>query len=173
MKDEKDGAEFVLSLDNLPSRCSSLGCSSRLYYYRRTTEGVPFQWEMQPGTPKDQPYTEAVTLLITPPPAALSLRPPKPARTQGKQSLFLLFRPWRKQSKSKKHSCLSDEFEDGRSRFGSCGSQCEFIQSPCQPKSSSSSSWSSSPAAESSAHRRLGCGPWRINPLRIVIGRRV
>lgn len=170
MKEEKDG-DFVLRFESFPSRTSSMSCSSRLYY--RTTEGVPFQWEMQPGTPKDPSLIEAVPPPISPPPAVLSLGLPKPTKGQNKLSLFV-FGSWKRMSKSKKHSCNSDEFDDN-SRFGSCGSHCELMESPCQPKSSSSSLSlpTSLLPAESSRRRRLGCGPWRINPIKIAIGRRV
>ncbi|XP_031286138.1 uncharacterized protein LOC116144853 [Pistacia vera] len=58
------------------SKDSSVGCSSRILYYR-SPEGVPFKWEMQPGTPKDPPK-EDVLPPLSPPPAVLSLGYPKP-----------------------------------------------------------------------------------------------
>ncbi|CAK9329843.1 unnamed protein product [Citrullus colocynthis] len=170
MKEEKNGELFVLPLDNnFPSRNSSMSRSSR-FYYRRTTEGVPFQWEKQPGTPKNNPpLTEVVPPPISPPPAALSLGLSKPAVrvVQNKQPMFLLFGPWRKQPKPKKNPCpLDHDDSNERPRFDSCGSHCEFMEeSSCKAKSL--------PATESSGHLRVGCGPWRINPIKIAIGRRV
>ncbi|XP_038878338.1 uncharacterized protein LOC120070597 [Benincasa hispida] len=142
--------------------------SSR-FYYRRTTEGVPFQWEMQPGTPKNTPpLTDVVPPPISPPPAMLSLSLSKPGRAvQNKQPLFVLFGPWWKQFKPKKNPCPLDHNNDKeRLRFDSCGSHCEFMEeSSCKAKSLQ--------AAESSGHWRVGCGPWRINPIKIATGRRV
>ncbi|EEF29292.1 uncharacterized protein LOC112536885 [Ricinus communis] len=68
------GDEFFFN--KVISRNSSMSCSSRLFYYR-SAEGVPFQWEMQPGTAKDPPQEEVLPPL-SPPPAVLSLGLPKP-----------------------------------------------------------------------------------------------
>lgn len=59
---------------------SSVGCSSRIYY-PRSSEGVPFQWEMQPGIAKAEhaPKTELLLPPLSPPPAILSLGLPKPS----------------------------------------------------------------------------------------------
>lgn len=74
------------------SRNSSVGCSSRVFYYyhhRSLDDGVPFKWEMQPGTPINPPPEEIVRP-ITPPPAFLSLGFPKPSIVEdsNKHSLF-------------------------------------------------------------------------------------
>jgi hypothetical protein len=76
------------------SRSSSVGVSSRLFYYyhhRSLNEGVPFKWEMQPGTPINPPPEENVRP-ITPPPAFLSLGFPEPSVSvvgnSNKHSLF-------------------------------------------------------------------------------------
>ncbi|KAG7621810.1 hypothetical protein ISN44_As04g026680 [Arabidopsis suecica] len=55
------------------SRNSSVG-----YYDERMPEGVPFEWEMQPGTPINTQPREVVPPL-SPPPAMLSLGLPKPS----------------------------------------------------------------------------------------------
>ncbi|KAJ0250993.1 Oxysterol-binding 4B-like protein [Hirschfeldia incana] len=57
------------------SRNSSIG-----YYYQRksSSDGVPFKWEMQPGTPINTQPTEIVPP-ISPPPAMLSLGYSKPS----------------------------------------------------------------------------------------------
>lgn len=77
------------------SRNSSVGGSSRMFYYyhhRSLDDGVPFKWEMQPGTPINPPPEEIVRP-ITPPPAFLSLGFPKPSISSvvgdsNKHSLF-------------------------------------------------------------------------------------
>lgn len=55
------------------SRNSSTG-----YYYQRRSEGVPFKWEMQPGTPINT-HTVKTVPPLSPPPAMLSLGFPKPS----------------------------------------------------------------------------------------------
>lgn len=54
------------------SRDSSVGQSSSTYYRSSNNEGVPFDWEMQPGTPKHRPQEEIIPP-PTPPPARQSL----------------------------------------------------------------------------------------------------
>ncbi|KAB1204255.1 hypothetical protein CJ030_MR8G016434 [Morella rubra] len=81
------------------SRNSSVGCSSRIYY--RCPEGVPFQWEMQPGTPK-HPQKEDVMPPLSPPPAVLSLGLPKPCIEQPKAQTWPRLRFWNKTRKAKK-----------------------------------------------------------------------
>ncbi|KAF8102590.1 hypothetical protein N665_0198s0288 [Sinapis alba] len=80
-------ASLLLMEDNLCkrgseiSRSSSVGVSSRLFYYyhhRSLEDGVPFKWEMQPGTPINPP-TEDIIPPITPPPALLSRSLTKPS----------------------------------------------------------------------------------------------
>ncbi|CAL1415098.1 unnamed protein product [Linum trigynum] len=67
----------VISRD---SSTSSVRCpSGRVFYYRSAAEGVPFNWETQPGTPKNNPPKEESIPPITPPPAVLSLSLPKPS----------------------------------------------------------------------------------------------
>ncbi|KAL3575110.1 hypothetical protein D5086_023211 [Populus alba] len=68
--------EITSSSIELFSRDSSVGFSSRRLYYR-SAEGVPFKWEMQPGTPKD-PSKEEIIPPIRPPPALLGIGLPKP-----------------------------------------------------------------------------------------------
>ncbi|MFS7935961.1 hypothetical protein Hanom_Chr05g00409741 [Helianthus anomalus] len=54
------------------SRDYSVGQSSSTYYRSTANEGVPFDWEMQPGTPKHRPREEVIPP-PTPPPAMQSL----------------------------------------------------------------------------------------------------
>ncbi|KAL3745988.1 hypothetical protein ACJRO7_015002 [Eucalyptus globulus] len=58
------------------SRNSSVDHSFRVCYDRRP-EGVPFQWEMQPGTPKNLPEEHDLPPL-SPPPAVVSSGLPRP-----------------------------------------------------------------------------------------------
>ncbi|KAA8535598.1 hypothetical protein F0562_030601 [Nyssa sinensis] len=76
---EGDGFYF----DRILSRKSSPGHSSRIDYGR--AEGVPFEWEKQPGTPKNPPEEEVIPP-ISPPPAVQSLALPKPSVNQPKGS---------------------------------------------------------------------------------------
>ncbi|CAH2077938.1 unnamed protein product [Thlaspi arvense] len=76
------------------SRNSSTG-----YYYHQRSEGVPFKWEMQPGTPINTHPVEIVPP-ISPPPAMLSLGFPKPSISveEPKHSVFpskLKLRNWK------------------------------------------------------------------------------
>ncbi|CAN7071725.1 unnamed protein product [Brassica oleracea var. botrytis] len=76
------------------SRNSSIG-----YYYQRRSEGVPFKWEMQPGTPINTQTTEMIPPL-SPPPAMLSLGFPKPSISveESNHSVFpakLKLRKWK------------------------------------------------------------------------------
>ncbi|KAK3221515.1 hypothetical protein Dsin_008540 [Dipteronia sinensis] len=64
-----EGEELLFN--KVISRNSSVGCSSRILYYR-SAEGVPFKWEMQLGTPKDPP-TEDILPPLSPPPAVKRL----------------------------------------------------------------------------------------------------
>ncbi|CAL1358507.1 unnamed protein product [Linum trigynum] len=69
----------VISRDSTSSSSAAARCpSSRVFYYRSAAEGVPFNWETQPGTPKNPPKEEAIPP-ISPPPAVLSLSLPKPS----------------------------------------------------------------------------------------------
>ncbi|KAL0646813.1 hypothetical protein Bca4012_045104 [Brassica carinata] len=104
-------ASLLLMEDNLCkrgseiSRSSSVGVSSRLFYYyhhRSLNDGVPFKWEMQPGTPINPPPEEIVPP-ITPPPAHLSHN--KNARHGGSNSCGELERT--EKSEDYRSSCSS------------------------------------------------------------------
>ena len=176
------------------SRNSSAGCSSRIFY-NRSAEGVPFKWELQPGTPRDPPREEIIPAL-SPPPAMLSLGLRKPCRDMEgtKTSMRSRFRFWKLIEKNKRNkksqrgsegnnfiyidnneSCTSERFEfyisDG-----------DFMASP--PRISSSSSSLSSSNGHS---RRLSrtenpsrgstqdphcCFPWIFNAVLASVARR-
>ncbi|WJX91088.1 hypothetical protein P8452_72914 [Trifolium repens] len=74
---------FEIESNKILSRKSSVGCSSRISYYR-TGEGVPFKWEMQPGIAKESSPKEVLPPL-TPPPKFLSLGLPKPSILEAKK----------------------------------------------------------------------------------------
>lgn len=58
------------------SRMSTVDQSSHSYY--RSTEGIAFKWEMQPGTPIHDPPQNEVIPPPSPPPMMQSLALPKP-----------------------------------------------------------------------------------------------
>lgn len=89
-------ASLLLMEDNLCkrgseiSRSSSVGVSSRPFYYyhhRSLDDGVPFKWEMQPGTPINPPPEEIVPP-ITPPPAHLGRSLTKPSFGESNKRSF-------------------------------------------------------------------------------------
>ncbi|XP_071909036.1 uncharacterized protein [Coffea arabica] len=86
---QSDGVYF----NRILSRESSVGQSSRIYY--RRPEGVPFRWEMQPGTPKNLPEDEELPPL-SPPPLVQSLGLPKPCVDQPKHPDHSKIWFWRK-----------------------------------------------------------------------------
>ncbi|KAF2309454.1 hypothetical protein GH714_002692 [Hevea brasiliensis] len=117
---EKRGVVSVLHGDEfffnrVISRNPSVGCSSRVFYYRSGAEGVPFQWEMQPGTPKDPPKEEIIPPL-SPPPAVLSLGLPKPCigidQEPSKFSLRSRLKFWKHIKKTKRGSRLGSRSEN-------------------------------------------------------------
>ncbi|CAH8382946.1 unnamed protein product [Eruca vesicaria subsp. sativa] len=132
------------------SRSSSVGVSSRLFYYyhhRSLDDGVPFKWEMQPGTPINPPPQEIVPP-ITPPPAHLSRSLTKPSFGEtNKRSRFTgNVRLWgwksirnRYFSKWSNQSMPSRDYKNARQ--GGCG---EVERTEEYRSSSSSSSLSSS-----------------------------
>ncbi|PRQ37417.1 hypothetical protein RchiOBHm_Chr4g0402361 [Rosa chinensis] len=188
-----DGFSFNRSL----SRNSSVGCSSRIYYCR-TNEGVPFNWEMQPGTPRNPPKEEAIAPL-TPPPAVISLGLPKPCIDvrHSKPPTRPRLGFWRKSKKNKESKNVttvnnvargSDKFD----MFDFCSSDSEFMASTSPRNSSSSSSSSlsfskgrlsrecsslrSTPARDSfssNAAAHFSCSPWNFSSVLISIARRV
>ena len=146
--------EFLFNRNLSRNSSSSLGCSSRVYYCR-STEGVPFNWEMQPGTPLNPPKEEVIPP-ISPPPAVLSLGLPKPCIDQhplsNKPPTSPLHRLkfWTK--KCKKNKQRKNNFQHNVNVIGEsdkfdkvefCSSDSEFMASSNSPRNSSSSSSSS------------------------------
>ncbi|CAN8301544.1 unnamed protein product [Cochlearia groenlandica] len=162
-------ASLLLMEDNLCkresniSRNSSVGVSSRIFYYyhhRNLDDGVPFKWEMQPGTPINTPAAEEVVPPITPPPAFLSLNFPKPSLGESnsynnKYSIFSgnNLKLWRWKNLRKRcfsrwssQSSLTRDYNNVHENVGSnsCGERETFEESKDYRSSSSSSSSSSS-----------------------------
>lgn len=65
-----------LCISRILARESSVGQSSHVFY--RSNEGVPFRWEMQPGTAKNPQQEEQVIPKICPPPLMQCLGLPLP-----------------------------------------------------------------------------------------------
>ncbi|XP_042044932.1 uncharacterized protein LOC121790906 [Salvia splendens] len=65
-----------LCISRILARESSVGQSSRVFY--RSNEGIPFRWEMQPGTAKNPQQEEQVIPPICPPPLMQCLGLPLP-----------------------------------------------------------------------------------------------
>lgn len=194
---------FDMKNNNILSRNSSLGCSSRIYYYRSTgTQGIPFQWEMQPGTPKNPPPKEEALPPLSPPPAVLSLGLPKPCISDMepfKPRRRLIIRFWKKIRKNdhllkitnKKSdqniNVLNDASDYKDETFEFCSSDCEFMSSsPARNSSSSSSSSLSfsnglsrqssrlhSPAWHPPSRSTLNCSPWNISNVLVSLAKRV
>ena len=177
------------------SRESSVGCSSRFYY--RSSEGVPFTWEKQPGKSKSPPGTEVVPP-IRAPPAVLSLGLPKPRIEEQKSSTDSMASKvsrvwfWKKSKKNdrlrkKKHINNGYGRDLGRSENLEVlyNSDVEFVDSsPCSLSSSSFSSSSingdhslpssriDSPASDL-VYGPFSCSPWNISAIMICIAKRV
>ncbi|KAL3532799.1 hypothetical protein ACH5RR_006320 [Cinchona calisaya] len=169
--------------NHILSRESSVGQSSRMYYGR--PEGVPFKWEMQPGTPKNGPEEEVIPPL-SPPPSVLSLGLPKPCVDQPKnpdQYSKVWF--WRKIKMIHKERKVQtdqtprgmanvDTENDQRFQFGDHSGNGEFVASfnnSCTSSSSSSNS-SKSLNMESSSVRigesiegSFSCSPLNISAI--------
>ncbi|KAF9662626.1 hypothetical protein SADUNF_Sadunf18G0073900 [Salix dunnii] len=177
------------------SRNSSAGCSSRIFYYR-SAEGVPFKWEMQPGTPRDPPGEEIIPAL-SPPPAMLSLglrKAPCRDMEETKSSMRSRFRFWKLIEKNKRnkksqqgsegnHFINIDNNESCTSeRFDFYSSDGDFMAS--SPRNSSSSSSLSSSNGHSRPLSRIenpsrgstqephGCFPWIFNAALASVARR-
>ncbi|KAJ0246056.1 Transmembrane protein [Hirschfeldia incana] len=161
-------ASLLLMEDNLCkrgsviSRNSSVGVSSRIFYYYHhlgLDGGVPFKWEMQPGTPIN-PQPEEIVPPLTPPPALLSRSLTKPSFGESnKHSLFpanLKVWKWKNLrnryfSKWSSQSILSRDYKNAHHGDSSSCGESERVEESEDYRSTSSSSSSSS----SSKDRRL------------------
>ncbi|XWS28105.1 hypothetical protein CRYUN_Cryun25bG0036800 [Craigia yunnanensis] len=178
-----------LFFNRIISRNTSVDYSSRIYYYR-SSEGIPFNWEMQPGTPKE-PHEEDILPPISPPPAVLSLGLPKPCINieAPKPSMKLRFKFWKQGKKNHGNKKLDQAGSKGNnldltesvkySNYEMCSSDDgEFMASPRLSSSSSSSSFSFSNGLssrssrlpnpsrpDSSLDRHYGCSPLNFSSI--------
>ncbi|KAI3440095.1 Auxin-responsive protein [Psidium guajava] len=194
VRDEAAGS--VLISERVLSRNSSAGYSSRVCY-GRTPEGVPFEWEMQPGTPKNPPKEQDLPPL-SPPPAVVSQGlprpciicedPPKESTTWSK----LMF--WKKvkihkrshnKSKGQKGRCDGgkagvDDPRRGHSKVESLEFWSSDVDLAASPHCSSASSLSTTLSfrkganlAESLDHRPRSCAPWNLTALAVYFAKRI
>ncbi|XP_050219740.1 uncharacterized protein LOC126670118 [Mercurialis annua] len=187
----------IPALQGMLSRNSSVCYSSRFFYCRNVAEGVPFQWEMQPGTPKDPPKSEILPPL-SPPPAVVSLGFPKPCihdmdqeehfKFSIKSKLkFLKFikKNFRRNKKGQEIIFNKNGIDDHNSKFESfefsSSNDGDFMGSSRNSSFSSSSSSSSSSALslsksnskDSIVHEINGCSPWNFNSILVFVAKRV
>lgn len=134
---------FEIESNKILSRKSSVGCSSRISYYR-SGEGVPFKWEMQPGIAKESSPAKELPPL-TPPPKFLSLGLAKPCILDTKIPVTAMskLRFWKKRvikikSNKPQEDCFHEDFDV--LSWLDCSSDSEFMASPRGSSFSSSSS---------------------------------
>ncbi|XP_038993925.1 uncharacterized protein LOC120117765 [Hibiscus syriacus] len=162
------------------SRNSSVGYSSRIYYYR-SSEGIPFNWEMQPVTPKE-PQKEDTLPPISQPPAVLSLGLPKPRIDivdDPKPFKLRVFKFWKQGKRSQGNN--SKRLDQTDKYCSSCemssSDDGDFMASPPRISSSSSSSsfsfsnGSPSPSRGSSVEGHYGCSPLHFSSFRLGVSR--
>ncbi|KAM0036595.1 hypothetical protein Hdeb2414_s0014g00428251 [Helianthus debilis subsp. tardiflorus] len=160
------------STSKILARESSVGQSSRIYYQNTTNEGVPFKWEMQPGTPLNPPLEEVIPP-PTPPPAVQSLALPLPKVVDhdgSKNRLSLKFWSWKKLSKKLRlhtddqrgQHCT--KFNKHATNYSDGDSDAEFVRWGCHD--SRSSSFSSLSSLGSHTYQRFTRGPFPCSPWR-------
>ncbi|KAL8041039.1 hypothetical protein ABFX02_10G139600 [Erythranthe guttata] len=180
-----EGDEFCIG--RILARESSVGQSSRVFY--RASEGVPFKWEMQPGTPKniishqqEEVDDDDNILPICPSPLMQSLRLPLPNVTfhhdheTKEYSALKKSKIWSLRKIGKKVETLIGSSSSSNnnnnnnkpplesSRFG------EYSSSFCSDSSSSSS-----PSSSFSSNSRVvdtsavDDGPFCCGPLNVVL----
>ncbi|KAL7097444.1 hypothetical protein ACP275_10G145200 [Erythranthe tilingii] len=179
-----EGDEFCIG--RILARESSVGQSSRVFY--RASEGVPFKWEMQPGTPKNiiphhpEEDDDDSILPICPSPLMQSLRLPLPNVTvhhdhdtkeysaMKKSKIWSLRKIGKKVETLIGSSSSSSNNNNNKpplesSRFGEYSSS--FCSDSCSSSSSPSSSFSSnSRVVDTSA---IDDGPFCCGPLNVVL----
>ncbi|KAI4376242.1 hypothetical protein MLD38_014027 [Melastoma candidum] len=171
-----------LCIDKDTARTMSFSCSTRSFYNLKP-EGVPFQWEKRPGTPKNSPAVDVIPPL-SPPPAQLSMGLPKPKETS--RSRFGFWTKIHAHPKSAHHNYVESD------HAGSLGMQRRNSESwssddVCAvPQNSRCSSAMSSnvrlakvmdsgakDSDESSLDQPKGCGPWSFRALMVYIAKRI
>lgn len=132
-----------LFFNRLLSREISKGFSSRIYY-RVAAGKVPFEWEVQPGTPKNALESSAPLPPLSPPPTMLSLSLARHPPSKGSSRSRLWF--WKKKV-AKAEKSPSQNQTDSEESFGSwsCEGDSTWSSSSSRRTSSSSSSSFGSP----------------------------
>ncbi|KAJ8562529.1 hypothetical protein K7X08_011820 [Anisodus acutangulus] len=138
-------------MSRILSRESSVGQSSRIYYYRRRAEGFPFQWEKQPGTPKTPPKEDVNIPPLSPPPSFQSLGLPKPCFHDDELPESKPLKVWLSKKIKKLHQLKSFGKYHQHDHVGE--SDGEFVASSFKNSSSSSSSSSTDSFASNSKER--------------------
>lgn len=192
LKGDKVFSQRVLSRD-------SVGYSSRVGY-GRLPEGVPFQWEMQPGTPKNLPSSKEHNLPpLSPPPAVVSLGLPRPCidceDRPKEQTSWSKLKFWKK-IRIYKRSHGKGKAQKGPRDGGKASADVpslghnkvesfEFWSSDgdlaVSPRRSSASSLSSSVLSFGNGaqgepldhHRLRSCAPWNLNALAVYFAKRI
>lgn len=168
--------------DRLLLKDNSIGNSSRIYY-RSATDGVPFQWERSPGTPKHELQNEVIPPLIPPPAAQSKGLPPRPKNCveQSKES-GNKWKAWFWKKSKKKRDCNAIHRSVSCDIVSADKFEMEFmgsIHDSSSSASSSSSSWN-----RASLHSEVGlqrdtldsryfCSPWNITAILVRVARRV
>lgn len=205
-ENEGDSTTVVLKIDEISvqssrflSRESSVGQSSRIYH--RSAEGVPFNWETQPGTPKN-PRREEVIPPPTPPPGSQTFFPPikncadhlsKEDSSHSMHKLWFWRKHWKKQQTHKdfgrrchagqalspnlKCKKSDDRFADFGGEFGGWFDEYSSIS---ESKSSSSSNGSMHQLKDDcdhnsddhGVHKPFGCSPWNMTGIMVRVVKR-
>lgn len=178
-----------LYFNRIISRKSSVGQSSRIYY--RTAEGVPFKWEMQPGTSKNQPEEEEeeestpFSFPLSPPPQLQNklLPLPNPCLHQDQPKNRNKFFWFLKRIKISEHyeklahqslsrnrcNCTAKQSSDQSLGDFICSSSSSTLSSSTNHglSSSRSSSSSTSVKRESLDDTPFCCSPWNITAIMV------
>ncbi|XP_058755396.1 uncharacterized protein LOC131628577 [Vicia villosa] len=160
---------FEIESNKILSRKSSVGCSSRISYYR-SGEGVPFKWEMQPGIAKESSPAKEL-LPLTPPPKFHSSGLAKPCILDSKKSPSTMskLKLWKKRvikikSRKPQEDCFHQDFD--ALSWLDCSSDSESMASPRGSSfSSSSSSMSTMKSTHSSLNSVYSCSERTVKPV--------
>lgn len=170
---EGDGS----SMRRILGREPSVGQSSRVFY--RSAEGIPFKWEMQPGTPI-HPQQEDEIPAVCPSPLMRSMGLPLPNLDRDdphQESSSKMSKIWSLRKMVKKRIITSDISKKLEMLIGRSGKQ----QESSRFGDSSFCSNSSSDSSFSSHHDRVAdldggpfcCSPWNVPAILVRVASRV
>ncbi|WOH01203.1 hypothetical protein DCAR_0520584 [Daucus carota subsp. sativus] len=192
--------EIKIHSSRILRRDSSTGESSRIYH--RSAEGVPFNWETQPGTPKHPRREEAIPP-PTPPPGARSFFPPikpfadhssKDDNSHAMHKSWFWRKHWKKQQthrdyfgrkcqvvssnvKSKNSDDLFGNYFDGESAGCVGDSSSSESKSSCEYSSNGSSRELKDDGEhcnnDHEVHKPFGCSPWNMTGIMVRVVKRV